>query len=403
MGTSDNEVIAIDLGNTASRAFLIRNGQVVDQLIEPNGGVRAIREKYSLTRPKKLDALECETSLEQTTRARYKLELQAYNHRKALAYAGELHSRIDMWLKDRAAKIPVVMCGAVGSREGWYFVGYQDCPADVTNLPLQRIPKNYLGAFEGHDVYIVKGINAMHPSESHFFRYGRRRLEISGSHQSIMRGEETKAAGVYDRLPKPEYRSPAAEGNLICMPGTHSQWVAMCGSIIKTIWTIPAGEMFSILSGEGSSYHEIVRDRSDDKGKRLQSFYSGVRLVRSQPDRFLTSLFSVRASAMTRRDTQASNFDYLSGMLIGREVLEGIDVFGRSRPVTLLVGSDFKAECYRRTFEYLGYTPQQVLDADQMSLEGLRRISERLLGPKAARNKNHQPGKKHRVPLAVCK
>ena len=107
---------------------------------------------------------------------------------------------VEDWLASPPAKpMLVVICGMAGARQGWIEAPYRPTPGTPTGPDgMQPVPTSdpRLCAF------IVPGLSQMKPAD-------------------VMRGEETQIAGALAL-------NPGFDG-VICLPGTHSKWVACFG------------------------------------------------------------------------------------------------------------------------------------------------------------------------------
>ena len=371
VAAKNDRIILGDWGNTAAKLFLVENGKVVAQDITSDGGVKSVIASHRLGMPKKLTDLAMAAKTSHIAQDQYKRELEIYNTLKAEIYASEAKKRIGDWLKENP-KAPIVLCGAIGSREGWSFVSYIKCPADVTTLPenLYAIPKDHLGTLKDRNVYIVRGVKDLHPGLPLNIPYKDAHLEITGDHQSIMRGEEVKAFAVYDKL-------PSSQENLVCMPGTHSQWLSMSGTTINSFWSFRTGEMFQNMGNPSSSLHDVLSIRNGDETAKWKSFWEGVNIVGSGHGLLATSL-GVRASVMTGDEGPESPIDYLSGIMVASEIMEGMGIYKERPPLTLIINPGRKADYYRAALGYFHYPIRQEFNGDKMSLEGLKRDQRKL-------------------------
>lgn len=143
-------MIAVDWGITAFRAWrLAADGAVLDRMAGPFG-IRSVPDRD---------------------------------------FAAVLARAIGAW---RPA--PVLMCGMIGSRQGWVEAPYVAAPAGLAALAAALAP------VPGTErVWIVPGV-AQDPPD-------------------VMRGEETQIVGVADAL--------GSGRHLLCLPGTHSKWAVL--------------------------------------------------------------------------------------------------------------------------------------------------------------------------------
>lgn len=187
-----------------------------------------------------------------------------------------------------AAGLPVVICGMAGSRQGWVEAGYLDTPADVAAIGenATRVPGT------SREIIIVPGLSVR-----------------SFNEPDVMRGEETQLLGAYLDMP---------EGGRYCMPGTHSKWVTMEGSVVTGFETYMTGELFSTVTGKTILAHSTGGEGPVDA--RDPAFVSGVRDGWTRPELTTHHLFSIRAGQLLHDTNQTENRARLSGLLIGAEL-----------------------------------------------------------------------------------
>ena len=105
------------------------------------------------------------------------------------------------WL-DAHARLPVLMSGMVGSRNGWREAPYASCPADARAIAAK------LAVVEagGRRVHIVPGLVS----------------EDDGTEPDVMRGEEVEILGIAE-----------TGASLVVLPGSHSKWAAVADGRIR--------------------------------------------------------------------------------------------------------------------------------------------------------------------------
>jgi 2-dehydro-3-deoxygalactonokinase len=119
----------------------------------------------------------------------------------------------------------------------------------------------------------------------------------------VMRGEETMLLGCditqYDKA-------------TLVFPGTHSKHVQIVGGVAVDFKTYVTGEMFNLLAS-----HSLL-SASVAKGEDKDSFRLGVAMAQELP--LLHAIFRVRTRQLLDRHSPESNYQYLSGLLIGNEL-----------------------------------------------------------------------------------
>jgi 2-dehydro-3-deoxygalactonokinase len=186
------------------------------------------------------------------------------------------------WQADPA---PRLACGMIGSRQGWVEAPYVACPA--TMLALVR----GIVAVPGTSLRIVPGITT----------------RDSAGVPDVIRGEETQIIGAIDER---------EERVLAAMPGTHSKWARVEAGRIVDFLTFMTGEIYSVMLK-----HSILGRLAEEApaGPPGAAFARGVQ-------RGLTTgmlahdMFGARTLALMGELMPADVADWLSGLLIGREV-----------------------------------------------------------------------------------
>ncbi|WP_191485750.1 2-dehydro-3-deoxygalactonokinase [Pseudomonas sp. FEN] len=254
------------------------------------------------------------------------------------------------WL-DAQPELAVIACGMVGSAQGWVEAAYRDTPANVANLGTAL---STVHSLRGVAVHIVPGV------------IQRSRLP------NVMRGEETQVLGVLQGLP-----AGAGANLLIGLPGSHSKWVEVADGCIVHFDTFMTGELFAVLSE-----HSIL-GRTQQRGAPFDSaaFDRGVRVALSTEGEIgpLSTVFSARSLGLTGELSPTEQTDYLSGLLIGHELVALASVQRRRRrggalPSIILIGNSQLCARYSRALDACGFA--QVSQAEQATERGLWRLAE---------------------------
>jgi 2-dehydro-3-deoxygalactonokinase len=199
-------------------------------------------------------------------------------------FAEAMLKQVGDWLA--AGESRILLCGMVGSRQGWVEAKYLPCPVGIADIAdsVIRVP------FEGAEVLLIPGVIG---ADS----YGV---------PEVMRGEETAAMGILD----------TCGGNgLICLPGTHSKWINLSDRVIESFTTCMTGEVFAALR----KCTILARTMTSDVALDNQAFLRGV--TRSaDAGGLLHHLFSVRTLVLMNRLKEEDSASYMSGLLIGHEV-----------------------------------------------------------------------------------
>ena len=180
----------------------------------------------------------------------------------------------------------IVISGMISSAIGMVELPYKSLPFNATT---EELP-----------VYTIDFTN-MVPHKT---------IIISGvcSANDVMRGEETIVAGCIDT---------ANNDLLLVLPGTHSKHVTISNGKFVGVTTYMTGELFALLS-EKSVLAGSVEKNKNVVGDDL--FYNG--LHDAGNGSVLHNIFNVRTNALLKQTAKQQNFAYLSGLLIGEELLQ---------------------------------------------------------------------------------
>jgi len=239
-------------------------------------------------------------------------------------------------------RVPVIVCGMAGARQGWAEAGYVSVPAE----PLAAAPARPETRDPRLHVHILGGVSQMNPSD-------------------VMRGEETQIAGLLAS-------DPGFDG-VVCLPGTHSKWVHVTSGEIFHFLTCMTGEAYALLAEQSVLRHTLA----GPEGRDLPAFLEAVDEAMSRPERVFARLFSLRAGALLadQPEEPASLRARLSGWLIGLE-LAASKPYWLGRRVAL-VGAPGLTAHYRAALEAQGLAPEP-LDAARLTLDGLRAAHAKL-------------------------
>lgn len=258
--------------------------------------------------------------------------------------------------RQRHGVLPGVLCGMVGSSIGWTQVPYVPCPVQPAQIARACV------ALHNGDIQIVPGLSC------------RNRL---GS-PDFMRGEETQLLGALAL--KPGLRHGR---HLLCLPGTHTKWVALEDGEVRDFLTAPTGELFAVLRDHSVLVHQREWLES---GPCASAFERGLAEFNRLPEaQVLHRLFECRARRLAGDLSEADAVPYLSGLLIASDVAGAVRVFKdqvASRSV-LLVGTPQLTALYLgalRGHELAGH----AIDGAAASLAGLAHVHHHLVSPVAA-------------------
>jgi 2-dehydro-3-deoxygalactonokinase len=251
-------------------------------------------------------------------------------------FAETLRAQIGDWIA--AGETRVLLCGMVGSRQGWAEANYLRCPVNIEDFAqaVVRIP------FAGAEAVLIPGVIG----------------EDSTGIPEVMRGEETEVMGIVDSC---------EDQGLVCLPGTHSKWIELrSGSIVRFL-TCMTGEMFAALR----KCTILSKLMNSDIAVDDASFLRGV--ARSaEIGGLLHHLFSVRTLVLTGELKEENSASYLSGLLIGHEVRAAMPVNANVH----LVGAAQLCKLYGTVIGACGGT--FTLEDEDAAARGLAAIGRRI-------------------------
>lgn len=250
-------------------------------------------------------------------------------------FEGALLRLIGPWLDTR---VPVIACGMVGSRQGWFEAPYRTVPCTpVAADALVRVPTSDARL----DVRIAPGLRQMSPAD-------------------VMRGEETQIAGALAMM-------PGFDG-VLCLPGTHSKWVHVSAGEVVSFQTFMTGELFALLSTQSVLRHGMAGEGWDDV-----AFDAGLSDALSRPEKIGARLFTLRAEGLIAGLSPVAAKSRLSGLLIGVE-LAAARPYWLGQPVGI-VGAEGLARAYARALAAQGVNALAI-PATESTIAGLASLRE---------------------------
>ena len=248
-----------------------------------------------------------------------------------------LRTVVGDWIDDGAGRI--LMCGMVGSRQGWQEAPYLPCPAGLEHLAAAAVTVPFRGA----ELLLLPGLTCRD-------RHGV---------PEVMRGEETQMLGA----------AIGDEEATICLPGSHSKWARMRDGRVTDFATHFTGEAFAALS----AHTILARTVNTALPHHAGGFARGLARAK-QSGGLLRHLFGLRAGALFDELQEEEAASFLSGLLIGHEVAAALED-GVAPPV-LLIGAERLTARYATALDAFGI-PHRKANPDAAA-HGLWRIAVRL-------------------------
>lgn len=293
------QLLALDWGTSSLRAFLMGDGQVLETRQSPQG-------------------------IQHLPQA----GIPGYQQALAQIAADWLHA----W-----PALPIVACGMVGSAQGWKEAPYVPCPADIHTLVARGVT---VASGLGPAILIAPGVL----------------FDMPEALPDVMRGEEIQIAGALQLNPAWARRA------WMLLPGTHSKWALIEDGLIVRFATYLTGELFAILKAHSILGRLMPADAP--QAVDTQAFVLGVNTARhSAPGDLSHQMFATRTLGLTGRLPPAALSDYLSGLLIGHELLSGLArVSGTASAPLIMIGAPPLCARYAHALSLMGYHAEALLD-----------------------------------------
>jgi 2-dehydro-3-deoxygalactonokinase len=278
--------------------------------------------------------------------------LESANGPGVAAVKDSFEDLFDSLLQDweaRCGALPAVLCGMVGSSIGWVQTPYVACPAIPENITAASI------ALRAGRVHLVPGLRCEN------------RLRTA----DFMRGEETQVLGALILEP-----ALSVGRQLLCLPGTHTKWVALQDGMIQEFLTAPTGELFGALR----DHSVLVRAESRDAEGSSRAFAQGLARFNDFPNvPILHRLFECRSRVLKGELPASHAADFLSGLLIASDVAGALDLFADCivQHTLHVIGAPLLTKAYASALEAHGFGVAP-LDGGAASLAGLTHVHQHL-------------------------
>ncbi len=267
-------------------------------------------------------------------------------------FPAALAATLGPWL---AAGTPplLLLCGMVGSRQGWQEAPYLACPAGPADIARALTVLPFAGAPR---CLLVPGLST---------------TDAAGV-PDVMRGEETKLVGLIDAI--------GPEEALACLPGTHSKWARIGNGRILGFGTHMTGEVRATLL-DHSILGRLAAPPGGEAGGEAalkageEAFRRGVRRAR-EAGGLLHHLFGTRSLGLMGRLAPEETEAYLSGLLIGHEVAAALEAGHGAGGAVHLAGADVLCRRYAIALEEAGLEVHRH-EAD-LAARGLVRLARDL-------------------------
>ena len=193
----------------------------------------------------------------------------------------------------------VILSGMVGSALGWQVVPYVDGTVALPALA-QHLHAVHLQLGVRADIALAPPSVAIVPGYC---------VRNATGGPDVMRGEETQLLGAH---------CLGQSDGWFVLPGTHSKWVELRAGRVQQLRTYMTGELFDLLGRHGTL---AAAAASADAPWDDAAFAQGV-LAAGEGAALSHQLFGCRARVVSGDMAAASSRAYLSGLLIGTELLD---------------------------------------------------------------------------------
>jgi 2-dehydro-3-deoxygalactonokinase len=263
---------------------------------------------------------------------------------RARAFAHTFASLAAHW-EESHGTLPAVLCGMVGSSIGWSEAPYVACPARPEQLVDACVTPRE------SRVHIVPGLSC------------RNRLDAP----DFMRGEETQILGAL------QLASALRSGTrLLCLPGTHTKWVALQDGVVREFMTAPTGELYAVLCE-----HSVLVRKPASAAAAIDThaFQQGLAQFGEFPHaQLLHRLFECRSRQLAGELAAAAADAFLSGLLIGSDVHGALRLLSDGMPAPVyLIGAAQLTRLYALALRAQGRESIEM-DGAAASLAGLAHV-----------------------------
>ena len=241
-----------------------------------------------------------------------------------------------------------LLCGMVGSRNGWVEAAYAPCPAGPADIRERLL---HLDA-DGLPVAIVPGLSCLNP--------------LGGP--DVMRGEETQILGALELDP-----TLKRGRRLLALPGTHTKWVVVEDGAIASFLTAPVGEIYALLREHSILAKAAPGDAETSEGLAAGFARGLARIVEHGPGSLPHLIFETRSRQLLDGLPKDEAMGFLSGLLIGGDVATTSSWFGDLGQVSL-IGAPALSALYAQAIAAHGGSSVSV-DGDAAVLAGLTTLS----------------------------
>ncbi len=228
--------------------------------------------------------------------------------------------------------VPVLISGMASSSIGWQELPYSSVPFGLDGSTIHSVRLDDENWNPGRPVYLFSGVSA--PGE-------------------VMRGEEIELLGVATLVPE---LILSEQEIWVLLPGTHSKHIRVLNGTMTGFHTHMTGELFQLLSQQSSLKHRdrhlLTRNDSSRPSSSVQAAFTEG-LESAQLPGLGASLFQVRTRQLLKGESAADSAGFLSGLLIGDELLN-LKQCSSADSSIVLAASRETSELYQQACSALG-------------------------------------------------
>lgn len=228
------------------------------------------------------------------------------------SYEATLFSLVSQWIQPNMS---ILLSGMITSRNGWIETPYLPIPATLDNLVKHSVQH----MLRGTQLYFLPGLSQTTPRSD------------------VIRGEELQLFGA----------TLSINNALVVLPGTHSKWAQIINKQVVSFQTIVTGELFDVLLN-----NTLVGQLANDENLHIEAFERGVHRG-FESNAIISELFQCRADVLLEQLSQNQVHSYLSGLLIGNEINEGMLGTNNKHNAVVLIGSALLCKRYQYAFDAL--------------------------------------------------
>ena len=214
--------------------------------------------------------------------------------------------------------LPVLASGMITSRQGWREVPYAGAPAGLVELAA-GVARFLTGG--GRTILFVPGVSC----------------RAENGVPDVIRGEETQIVGAL-----------GGGSGIVATRGTHCKWVAVEAGRITRFATFMTGEMFAVLREHSILGRLMTGEATTGPGfaRGLEAGLAGKAL--------LHDLFATRTLGLFGDIAGDDLASYLSGLLIGAEILGARAMFPPSADGVTVIGGAALTEPFGKALDIAG-------------------------------------------------